>query len=68
MKILLIANPSSGGSEADTVATIEDILAESGAVRCLEPSLEGFKLEVSRAARDRDMVVVAGATGPSAGW
>ena len=63
MKILLIANPSSGGSEADTVATIEDVLAESGDVRCLEPSLEGFNLEVSQAARDSDMVVVEGGDG-----
>jgi len=63
MKILLIANPSSGGSEGDTVASIEDILAESGDVRRLEPSLEGVDLEVTQAVRDRDVVVVAGGDG-----
>ncbi|MBA2274367.1 MAG: hypothetical protein H0W21_10775 [Actinobacteria bacterium] len=63
MKILLIANPSSGGSEGDTVASLEETLAESGDVRRVEPSLEGFKLEVTQAARDRDMVVVAGGDG-----
>ncbi len=63
MKILLIANPSSGGSEGDTLSEIEDILAEAGDVRCLEPSLDGFNLEVTQAARDRGMVVVAGGDG-----
>lgn len=63
MKVLLIANPSSGGSEGDTVESIEDRLAESGEVRRLEPSLEGFDLEVTQGARDRDVVVVAGGDG-----
>ncbi|MDQ3767401.1 MAG: YegS/Rv2252/BmrU family lipid kinase [Actinomycetota bacterium] len=63
MKILLIANPSSGGSEADTVASIEGILTDSGDVRRLAPSLEGFDLEVTQAARDREVVVVAGGDG-----
>lgn len=63
MKFLLIANPSSGGSEDDTTASVQDILAEAGDVRRLEPSLEGFRLEVTQAARDRDTVVVAGGDG-----
>ena len=63
MKILLISNPSSGGSGDDTIASIEAILAGAGEVRRLEPSLEGFDLEVTQAARDREMVVVAGGDG-----
>ncbi|MDQ3752433.1 MAG: hypothetical protein M3333_06035 [Actinomycetota bacterium] len=63
MKILLIANPSSGGSEGDTIASVEDILAEAGDVKRLEPSLAGFNLEVTQAARDAEMVVVAGGDG-----
>lgn len=63
MKFLLITNPSSGGSEDDTTASVQGILAEAGDVRRLEPSLEGFRLEVTQAARDRDTVVVAGGDG-----
>lgn len=63
MKILFIANPSSGGSEDGTIASVEDILVEAGDVKRLEPSPAGFNLEVTQAARDSKMVVVAGGDG-----
>ena len=63
MQILFIANPSSGGSEVETVSSIEGILSAAGDVRRLEPSQERFNVEVARAAQDRGMVVVAGGDG-----
>ena len=60
MKILFIANPSSGGSEIETVSSIEGLLSAAGDVRRLEPSQERFNVEVAQAAQDRGMVVVDG--------
>jgi diacylglycerol kinase (ATP) len=63
-RVLLIRNPSSGGSDDETYREIEDALARLGSVSVVEPSgPEAFDSEVQGAARGTNIVVVAGGDG-----
>ena len=62
--LLLVTNPSSGSSDEDAIASLTNELRRLGRVDHLEPSSqENFNEEVSGAARDHDVIVVAGGDG-----
>ena len=64
MRILLLSNESSGSSDSQIVESIAQELSALGSVSSLVPgSLESFDEEVSGAARDVDLLVVAGGDG-----
>ena len=64
MRILLLSNESSGSSDSQVVESIAQELSALGSVSSLVPgSLESFDEEVSGAARDVDLLVVAGGDG-----
>lgn len=64
VRILLLSNESSGSSDSQVVASIGQELSALGSVTSLVPSsLESFDEEVSHAARDADLLVVAGGDG-----
>ncbi len=64
MRILLLSNESSGSSDSQVVDSIAQELSTLGSVTSLVPSsLESFDEEVSHAAHDADLLVVAGGDG-----
>lgn len=64
MRILLFSNESSGSSDSQVVESIGQELSALGSVTSLVPrSLESFDEEVSHAAHDADLLVVAGGDG-----
>lgn len=64
MRILLLSNESSGSSDSQVVESIGQELSALGSVTSLVPrSLESFDEEVSHAAHDADLLVVAGGDG-----
>ena len=64
MRTLLLSNESSGSSDSQIVESIAQELSALGSVSSLVPgSLESFDEEVSGAARDVDLLVVAGGDG-----
>ncbi|CAN5688786.1 lipid kinase [soil metagenome] len=64
MRILLLSNESSGSSDSQVVESIAQELSARGSVTSLVPSSrEAFDEEVSQAARDVDLLVVAGGDG-----
>jgi diacylglycerol kinase (ATP) len=64
MRVLLLSNAASGSSDPATIESISAELSELGPVTPLAPdSLESFDHEVSEAAADADLVVVAGGDG-----
>src|SRR5680860_376216 len=64
MRILLLSNESSGSSDSQVVEFIAQVLSALGSVTSLVPSsLESFDEEVSHAARDADLLGVAGGDG-----
>ena len=65
MRSLIISNTSSGGSTCDLARRIRMVFDRLGESTHLEPpSLDSFDEDVQRAAQDKDLVVIAGATGP----
>ncbi|MDQ3217923.1 MAG: acylglycerol kinase family protein, partial [Actinomycetota bacterium] len=64
MRILLLSNESSGSSDSQVVESIARELSALGSVTSLVPSSrEAFDEEVSQAAREVDLLVVAGGDG-----
>lgn len=64
MKVLVIANPASGGSAKHDRDEILDALRPIGTVQVLEPSSRDvFDAEVLEAASEQDLVVTAGGDG-----
>jgi diacylglycerol kinase (ATP) len=64
MRILLLSNESSGSSDSQVVESIARELSALGSVTSLVPSSrETFDEEVSQAAREVDLLVVAGGDG-----
>lgn len=64
MKTLLVSNAQSGGSDAETVASIVTTLGEIGEVEQISPdSLDSFYDDVRGAGRRCDLIVVAGGDG-----
>ncbi|MBA3431669.1 MAG: hypothetical protein H0U16_09355, partial [Actinobacteria bacterium] len=62
-QILLVSNPSSGGSDDERVSIVEGELRASGDVRKLQPEGDGADDEVRSAAGSAGLVVVAGGDG-----
>ncbi len=63
MNILLITNPSSGGSDEQLVEEIVVALERLGTVTHIEPEKDSFKLDVRAGAASADLVVAAGGDG-----
>ena len=64
MRSLIISNASAGGSKDDVVQHVRRTFDELGEAIHLQPaSLETFDDDVAHAARDKDLVVVAGGDG-----
>lgn len=64
MRSLIISNAASGASQRDEVDEVVRVFGEHGDVTHLEPpSLDTFDEDVRRAARGKDLVVVAGGDG-----
>lgn len=64
MHNLIISNASSGGSKQEQIEAIGGVFEELGAVTHLQPpSLQSFDEDVRRAAKGKDLVVVAGGDG-----
>ena len=64
MNVLLISNETSGSADADTVVEIQRTLDALGDVRSLSPeSVDSLEDAVADAARDAELVVVAGGDG-----
>ena len=62
--VLLLTNPSSGSSDEDAIAAVTEDLRRLGSVDLLQPSSrDAFDDEVSEAARDHELIVVAGGDG-----
>jgi diacylglycerol kinase (ATP) len=62
-RILLVTNPSSGGSDDEALAAVESELRAAGDVQRLEPGGVEPEAEIQSAARTADVVVVAGGDG-----